>query len=1263
MRFYADGPAIPDVLLEHRDAGRVVFLCGAGVSQPSGMPDFVGLTRHVIKFFDPAEGSEIMRAFKLWIDDSPDPKVPLDQVFNLLHQEYGRDQVNAFVTQRLTACQEDEEIGHEHGLIKRISSSQDGAPQIVTTNFDTLFEIGGQGGAIDCHVPPALPDPALRASIEGITYLHGRLNPYVLSSADFGRAYLSEAWATDFVRKLLNHYTVVLVGYQAEDPPIRYLLQGLNHEGQHDSSRLYVFDKGQPEDIEAKWRDRGATAIAYVDHNLLWQTMEAWATRADNPRDWRASVISSTECDPKSMAPHERGQVAHVLRARQGARLLAKAGTNAHPEWICVLDADVRSAKPGSAYGEGAGTFDPQVAYGLDDDLQRITDEDRRRGVQNDDLLLWRSGDDNPHGFHRLGGRQAEGYEATPARLRHLIVWITKSVRSPVLAWWAARKKGLHPRLIKQIASEISGNQGLHDRARHIWHLILESHSDPRNRQQVGGWFAFKKRIAEEGWTPGVLRDFRRIFQPRIEVRPPSGIGSSRPPTADWDNIRLADDIGRVEVKFPVRRSDRLMVSDAALPKVLKVLEDQLAAASGILSDVGTTYFTTPTCYPGRDVVGKTHSDEAAEILKLFFRLFNRMSETSPELARAHVVTWPETDRFHFRKLKLYGLSKKNVFEAAHVVETVLSFDQDAFWDRNVARELLFLLVDRWTEFSTDDKSRLTERILQGPDKRDYWSDEEFPTMRDEIAARYGRYLETQGCDFTPDQGARLTEIIATIPEWQDGLATSLVTERGVHIHWVAIDNAPDVLMEIPVSEVAAKARADLNRDVGTFTEKRPFRGLVEAKPRKALLTLAVDARTGEHTTELWSAMIEALPENISPRLKWVFLQRLARLPKDAIKELRHSLGLWLVQKFVSMLNLDEDLAWLVYDHVVEGILHGGEDAAESGISVAAMVGQDTHRSRRTLDHAINGPIGKCAETLFIAVAEDTREEGSLFPDSIKARIELLFSASGDGGDHAVAVTMQRLNWLMHVDPEWTKDVLVPMLGFDHPASEPAWSGFLNQDQPPLPALTVLVKPLLLDLHSSIDRFGWDEELSEISSQWLGWMRIFRPDQPDGLTKREMRSVLRSLTEDARNHFIHWLGREGQRNDEGWMKLVVPFIEEAWPKELKFRTSSSTRYWLGLLEDTGDSFPAVYSAVKAFLVPVEPDGYSFFGFTDGSDDEEPVTTRFPRETLDLLHVVTPGMVRQPSYELPRCLELIVEADCSLASDPRYRRLIDLVEQS
>ena len=77
--------------------------------------------------------------------------MPLDQIFNFLYQEYGRNEVNALVTERLRSPSAASRIGYEHGLIKRISSNQFGVPQTVTTNFDFLFEVG-QTTELPIHV-------------------------------------------------------------------------------------------------------------------------------------------------------------------------------------------------------------------------------------------------------------------------------------------------------------------------------------------------------------------------------------------------------------------------------------------------------------------------------------------------------------------------------------------------------------------------------------------------------------------------------------------------------------------------------------------------------------------------------------------------------------------------------------------------------------------------------------------------------------------------------------------------------------------------------------------------------------------------------------------------------------------------------------------------------------------------------------------------------------------------------------------------------
>ncbi|UWU89367.1 hypothetical protein [Bradyrhizobium sp. CB1015] len=49
MQFVANGPDIPDSLLQAHEEGRVVFFCGAGISYPAGLPGFRGLVDDIYR--------------------------------------------------------------------------------------------------------------------------------------------------------------------------------------------------------------------------------------------------------------------------------------------------------------------------------------------------------------------------------------------------------------------------------------------------------------------------------------------------------------------------------------------------------------------------------------------------------------------------------------------------------------------------------------------------------------------------------------------------------------------------------------------------------------------------------------------------------------------------------------------------------------------------------------------------------------------------------------------------------------------------------------------------------------------------------------------------------------------------------------------------------------------------------------------------------------------------------------------------------------
>ena len=235
MHFIPNGPSIPDELLVARDAGDVIFFCGAGVSQhEAGLPNFEKLGRNVIELLGAAQDSParrlLVKALEMGRMAGVGGLLATDRVFGLLEREFEVVDVRAAVAEAITP-ESNAGLG-AHRTLLTLATSRAGVTRLVTTNFDLLFEACDPD--LPCSGPPRLPDPRSDREFRGIVHLHGRVDAgyrqpadeeFVISSADFGRAYLSDGWATRFINLLLSRFQIVFVGYAAENPPVQYLLR------------------------------------------------------------------------------------------------------------------------------------------------------------------------------------------------------------------------------------------------------------------------------------------------------------------------------------------------------------------------------------------------------------------------------------------------------------------------------------------------------------------------------------------------------------------------------------------------------------------------------------------------------------------------------------------------------------------------------------------------------------------------------------------------------------------------------------------------------------------------------------------------------------------------------------------------------------------------------------------------------------------------------------------------------------------------------
>lgn len=261
MRFTADGANLPDELLWAHDDGRVAFVCGAGVSTArAGLPDFDELTGQVLDRLGAAETDEALRLYQA-------TRTPADQVFQLLERSFPRVHIDSEVAQALVP-RPDVDLS-AHRILLELSRRPSGVNRLITTNFDRLFE--RCNSRLATVTRSTLPILNVGQADWGIVHLHGCVDPeysaptedgFVLSSASFGDAYLAMGWAREFIKMVLEKYVVVFVGYSAEDPPIRYLLQGLQQSNSL-SNATYAFQTRSEVSAVAAWNEKGVEPLLY----------------------------------------------------------------------------------------------------------------------------------------------------------------------------------------------------------------------------------------------------------------------------------------------------------------------------------------------------------------------------------------------------------------------------------------------------------------------------------------------------------------------------------------------------------------------------------------------------------------------------------------------------------------------------------------------------------------------------------------------------------------------------------------------------------------------------------------------------------------------------------------------------------------------------------------------------------------------------------------------------------------------------------------
>ncbi|AEH63586.1 SIR2 family protein [Zymomonas mobilis] len=1236
MRFFADGPDIPDDLLYARDEGEVLFFCGAGISmQEAGGLSFPELAKRVISSLGSSASSPARQLLEISDKIETPPGVggipPADRIFALLEQEFAVEDIRSDVSQ---AVKPNSNPGLDpHKSLFNLSKMPNGRHRLITTNFDRLFQLAAPD--IPEISPPDLPDPR-RDEWEGIIHLHGMVNPdysdaaskeFILSSADFGRAYLSDGWATAFMKTLVERYKIVFVGYSADDPPIQYLLEGL--KGSTKTRGLYTFQQGKEDEASALWQDKGVTAISHQDFPSLWESLKAWGERANDPHEWQKSIISDKALKkPRELDPYERGQVAHVVSSTSGAKKFAGHATPPSAEWLCVFDPFIRYSNQNYLHDLFEEILDPLAIFNnfcLDSDPRPLPEDNSQKHLIPSNV--WSAFEETSNNKQNLFISLRNKGNNLPARLQSLAYWIGRVVNQNITVWWASRQNWLHSELTNNITHNIDGN--MESPIRQAWHLLLSSKSDSSDENCNSKFWELYYFSKKEGWTSWLQREFENLKRPRISV------GSKR--KIPLDDTKNHQDLVSAKVIYPNHPTE-MKIPKKFLVRYIRVIRSYLESAEDL--EIDNQGYFDPRLHPIVEYddpasIPDNEEENISSLIRHYANELKQLYEHNSEAARCEWRKWPDSEDKIFRNLYVWVTGQAGLTSQQEASDIILNLSNDVFWDIQIQHDLLVSLNTRWSEFDEETREKIENKILSGPKRYKGIDDQQYKEYRTCQILNRLEWLKKEKLTVSFDLETKRLELRKITPEWTPEYALDNTYRSSSRGGCVATDTDITELFGIPIDKILEKSD-DISRKSPDFLiERRPFKGLSKEYPVKALAALIYAAKRGETRRQYWSEFLcNEARRTDKLRLKILIVERIYSLSEEVFNTSIDSIASWMEQHGRA-LAIDAKKSYLkLWERIVKSVLIS---FAESETLVVDK------KQENWLFKSINSPIGKMTVLLIDEILNKTIDE------EWHTRANCLISAKNDALCCVMAIFGTKLGRIYSIDKQWTDEHIISQIE-QNPNSESS-RAFIssacqytswNHD------LFARLKIILTDLVSQKNHKNYGIVMRLL---FRGWISLNQ--EGDRLVNNEeLRDFLIKTDDKGRITIINSV-KIWAKEKQKWTE-VIEFLNKVWPRQLITRTQALSEELIEIALLADDKMPDIVQLISPRLTIIK-NSLKIANCFSRLDDT--IILKFPKEIFKLLQVIIPSDIQDIfyGYKIGELIDKLSNIEC-IKSDPKFTEL-------
>lgn len=1273
MRFTKTGPNIPQELIEAQKKGELLLFCGAGVSVPAGLPTFYNLTKKVAEKVNALDDQEGEIA-KLLANNQ------FDRAFTALKNIYGDKVIDEILLKELKLIKNPLLTNHENLL--KLSVNEEKKPFIITTNFDLLFEKVDKN--LRSFIPPYLPDFLSKNPLSGVVYLHGKWtdpkkkepNNLIITSQDFGRAYLSHGWATRFLSNLLTRRTVVLVGYSGDDTLVRYLLEGLNSDTAHKTSKIYAFERGELGQIERKWSQLGAIGIPYPNHNDLWESLAEWVKYTGDHSKWEHHILELSQKSPKELEAFERGQVASFIATEDGALKFSKFNPFPNSEWLYVFDKDIRIGQIKEFKSEDGDKFkiDPIDLYCIDTDptrkeLEMTKEQFRNRLGIN---FLSNLSDEKSTAFsERLGlaNVKYENFMFVSSRINNLAAWYSNVAEQPPAIWWAQQRTNLHPLIINSIKKRMNDKpEGFSEKSLKFWAQNIRAHRQIDKEPLLTNWYDIKRNLEKSSNISSELYlDYLRdILEPRLV--------SHRAYLSEQLYLPTCEDEEKLTVNFEIDfydyHGDIIDIHNDHLRSIIKIISQIFIAyidlVKSLKGDEIQDYFHT-FYYPKIDFENPLFSkkdlhQKISFLIQWMSDILKKQLIDDEAYLLEIIQQWPKNDDLIFNRLKLYVLGHSVSLNNSVVIDNILSLSDEFFWNGYIESEIMDFIENQWDKLNRRNRLEIERKILRYREKHDYETVEKFNEYRAYQVGRLLNQIAKTSVGLSEKTHDDLQEITKS-ESWKDSYIKEESLIAGVRSHSITIDTSID---DLDLSNI--KDSSDLfdkiefleKKESRSFVQNKPFTGLLKYKFDYALCALINELNENRYRKKYWRKLFENMELSLSNKKLYEIGKAIQSLPEEIIFECRFSIARWIDDKFVVACADNQQLFWDVWDYIFDTLNSLGEDATRSALGETYRSGRVVKRSRKTLEHALNSPIGQLVDAIFL-----TNNKWNMKSAEAKKyylpRLEKALKSEGEGAYHTVSMIMCRFNYMFYKYKKWTEGHLIPIFNVENNSSEAAWDGFFYLKYRPSNQAILVLRPYFINLFKFDVEWTKDDKFKESLSNLLVHLSYWSYPKQSFFSYEEIRKLMRCLDNSMLSQCL-WVLLNIIKETNNWKTFGRHFFKNIWPKEIIYQTSKTSERLLSLAIETPDHFTDIVKYIEPYLTNIESSSLFLYQLSrDGG--RSTLVSKYPNEVLLLLDKVIGSRVEFYDTSLSIILSEMEVNNPSIKNSKAWQRLYEIANHS